>query len=50
MKKSLIGWLFAFLAVGAIKTGLKNPFGAILIPIFFICYLIWFISGMPGLK
>jgi hypothetical protein len=50
MKKSLIGWLFAFIAVGAVKNGMKTPIGAILIPLFFIVYLLWFFSGMPGLK
>lgn len=50
MKKSLMGWVFAFVAVGLLKKGMNTPIGAILIPIFFIGYLIWVFSGMPGLE
>ena len=50
MRKSLFNLLFAFIAVGALKKGLKTSIGAIVIPIFFIVYLLWFFSGMPGVK
>jgi hypothetical protein len=50
MKKSLIGWLFAFVAVGLLKKGMSTPIGAILVPLTFIAYFIWFFSGMPGVK
>ena len=50
MKKSLIGWLFAIIAVSFLNKALKTPIGAILVPLAFIAYFIWFFSGMPGVK
>jgi len=46
MKKSLIGWLFAIIAVGLLKKGMSTPIGAILIPIFFVIYMVWSIATL----
>ena len=36
-----MGWVFAFVAVGLLKKGMSTPIGAILIPLFFVIYMVW---------